>query len=74
MLVLNYVRSFNRAVFPARAAAIALGLVDHISIRAFSNGLVGAFGLTGAAVDTSIGVNNVYGHNRFLSSGKSYVQ
>ena len=56
-------RRFGGAILEASAASGAFRLVDGIAIGAFKNGIVRAVGFANAALDASIGIDNVSGHS-----------
>jgi len=56
-------RRFGRTILKTGAAPGAFCLVDGITIGAFKNSVVGAIGFANAALDASIGIDNVSGHS-----------
>ena len=61
-------RGFGGAVLKAGAAPAAFRLVDGITIGAFENGIIGAVSFANAALDASIGIDNVSSHSNILSN------
>jgi hypothetical protein len=58
-------RRFGGAVLKAGTATGAFRLVDGITIGAFKNGTVGAISFANAALNASIGIDNVSSHSKF---------